>query len=297
MNVHGKRVLLTGASSGIGRALARELGGKRSRLAIAARQVNLLEDVAGEIERAGGARPAVLGTDLANRGEAARLARRAVEELGAIDVLVNNAGGGAGGTQWMVGDRDEAREMFEVNYWSPLALIQELVPPMRERGEGAVVNVTSLAQVTIMGGLGHYCSSKAALARATEALRLEGHGSGVQVLEAIVGPTDTAIQGESRLVPGFKEATRGIRLGKPEELARLIVRALERGKMRLVYPRMLAPTYTLPFIARAYEARLAVRLAPLLDTEDPRVMRGGSFGDEEARAARAAWEREKSSAR
>jgi uncharacterized protein len=160
---------------------------------------------------------------------------------------------------------------------------------MRKRDSGAVANITSLAQVAPWGGLGHYSLSKAALGSATETLRLELAGSSVQVLEVVVGPTDTAVQGESRLIPGFAEMIRRAPLGSPERLAQLVVRALERGRGRLVYPRSLAPVYTFPFLLRRTAPRMARRYADAAD--DPRVVRAGSTGDDLARAAREEWER------
>jgi NAD(P)-dependent dehydrogenase (short-subunit alcohol dehydrogenase family) len=77
--------------------------------------------------------------------------------------FINNAGGGVGGRIVAVGDRDEAREAFEINYWSPLALIQALAPPMLERGEGAIVNVTSMAQVSTWPSFGAYAATKMGL--------------------------------------------------------------------------------------------------------------------------------------
>jgi short-subunit dehydrogenase len=289
--IEGRRVLVTGASSGIGRAIAREMAGHGAALAIAARREGLLEELAGEIEGQGERRPVVLASDLSKRGAAAELAERAAGELGKIDVLVNNAGGGVGGTQWAVGDHDAAREAFEVNFWSPVALTAALVPGMRERGSGAVVNVTSMAQVTTMWAMGHYLATKAALARGTEALRLELTGSGVHVLEVIPGPVDTAVQAETRLIPGAGDVLDRAPLGDAQTLAGLAVRALERGRPRLIYPRSMRALYALPLIDRWYMSRQARRLADRIDTEDGRVIRSGSMGDEVAREARAAWDR------
>lgn len=289
--IEGRRILVTGASSGIGHALALQLAAKGASLAIAARREPLLEELATQIEADGLPRPPVLVADLASRGEAAKLAERAVEALGGVDVLVNNAGGGVGGLQWMVGDRDEAREAFEVNLWSPLALTATLLPPMRDRDDGAIVNVTSTGQVMPVWGMGHYVATKAALAQATETLRLELEGSGVHVLEVIPGPTDTAIQGESRLVPGFDRLVARAPVGKPEDLARLTIRALEKRRKRLVYPRGLRLPYSLPGIYRLYIGAMARRLRAELDTDDSRVIRSGSMGDPAAREAREQWER------
>jgi uncharacterized protein len=293
MMLSGQRVLVTGASSGIGRALAHELARRGAILAIAARRVELLEELGEEIVAAGAGRPVVIAADLCERGNAARLAATAAERLGSIDVLVNNAGGGVGGSQWAVGDADAAREAFEVNFWSPLALVQAVVPAMRERGSGAVVNVTSVGQVMPLWAMGHYAASKAALAQATEALRYELTGSGVHVLEVIPGPTDTAVQGETRLIPGAERMLRAASLGDPSALARLIADAIERERRRLVYPRRVAPAYLWPGLYRVFAARMARHLRSEIDADDDRVFRSGSQGDPEAREARERWERDR----
>src|SRR2546428_3667452 len=155
MELSGQRTLLTGASSGIGRAVAIELAARGSRLAIVARRQALLEELAEEIARAGHERPQVLVADLSERGAATEVAAQAIERLGGVDILINNAGGAAGGLQWVVGDHDKARGALEVNYWTPLALIKALVPAMRERDHGAVVNVTSGVQVMPLWFMGH----------------------------------------------------------------------------------------------------------------------------------------------
>ncbi len=253
-----------------------------------------VESVADEV-RALGPAALALRADISIEEDVIALRDAVVSELGRVDIVVNNAGSGVGGLQWVVGDRDEGRETFELNFWSPLALIQELVPPMRDRGHGAVVNVTSIAQILAMGGLGHYNASKAALAMATETLRLELSGSGVQVLEVVAGPIATGMQGEARLVPGADELLKRAPLGKPDTLARLTVRALERGRKRLVYPRALAGAYNFPFAGRAYVAVGASRFAKRMTEADQEllssVVRGGSSGDPMAQAARETWER------
>jgi short-subunit dehydrogenase len=290
-----RNVLLTGASTGIGRELARVLADRGARLVLTARDEDRLAALADEIARGGRSRPHVLTADLADRGAAAALAEQAVAALGSVDVLVNNAGGGVGGAQWSVGDDDAAREAFEVNYWSPLALTRALVPAMRERGEGAVVNVTSMAQVNTWLGFGAYASTKAALGVATETLRLELAGSPVHVLEAIPGPVDTAVQGETRLVPGIDRMLARVPLGDAAEMARRIVAALERRRAAVIYPRRAALAYAFPTLARADSRRLARRVAAEIDPAALEgllslVVRTGSRGDAVARQAREEWE-------
>ena len=257
MILQDKRALITGASVGIGRAIARALAERGVTMAIAARRTAALEELAGEMAGAGHERPVVLATDLTKRGAAADLATRAAAELGQIDILINNAGASAVGSQWDMGDGDAARELFELNYWSPMALIQALVPPMRRRRDGAVVNVTSLSGVTPWVCTGHYSSTKAALSLASETLRLELKGSGVHVLEVIAGPIETALLAWVRRdVPGASAAMAWGPRGKADKLARLVVQGLERRRKTLVYPRSLGLTPFLPVPSRWLMARL-----------------------------------------
>lgn len=297
MDLRGRRVLLTGASSGIGRALALRLGEKGARLAVAARRTELLQSLAEEVAAMGAPRPAVLPADLSRRGAAAELAERAVEALGAVDVLINNAGGGVGGSQWAVGDGDAAREAFEVNVWSPVALTAALVPAMRARREGVVVNVTSGAPYgAVWPAFGTYAATKGALVVATAVLRTELASSGVRVLEAMPGAIDTAVQGETRLIPGIEKVIGPReRLGSPDVMARKVVRAIERGRDLVVYPETTRLVYWFPAVARAVVGRMAVRTFADLDPEVREALlglsiRSGSQGDEAARWAREQWE-------
>ena len=291
-----RSVLLTGASSGIGRELARQLAGRDARLAVVARTETALEALADEIATLGGHRPVVIAADLSVRGAAADVARRTTTALGPVDVLVNNAGGGVGGSQWAVADGDEAREAFEVNLWSPLALVGALVPAMRERGDGIVVNVTSAAQTVTWPGFGTYAATKAAFALTTEALRLELIGSGVHVVEVVPGPVDTAVQGETRLIPGIDRLLKPLGMGDPAEAAHRIVDAVERRRPRVVYPSAAGIGLTLPALGRRRARRLAARhftTVPEADREAllSMAIRSGSAGDPVAVEARAAWER------
>lgn len=287
--ISGQRILLTGASSGIGRELAKALAARGAFLAVAARREGVLDELADEIAAAGGHRPIVLATDLSRRDAARELAERALTELGGVDILVSNAAVGVFGYQWNVGDRDEARDVYETNFWSPLALIQALVPHMRERGSGTVVNVTSLMQLRTWPGLGYYASSKAALAMATESLRLELTGTGVDVMELLPGPVDTEFLAEAREAPGAGHILRNLPIGTAADVATAAVRALEQGKARIVYPKPLAAALYVPMLVRRKAARLVAKVAKDIDRDDNRVLRSGSAGDPVAVQARADW--------
>jgi len=294
--IAGQGVLLTGASSGIGRELAKQLAARGARLALVARRRPQLESLAAEIEAAGGAKPVAIDADLSVRGATRDVAAAALEELGRVEVLINNAGGGVGGRIASVADREEAREAFEVNYWSPLALIGALAPPMRERGRGAIVNVTSMGQITTWPGFGAYAATKAALSVATETLAMEMSGTGVHVMEVLPGPVDTAVQGETRLAPGIDRMLGRMPLGDAFTMAARIVAGLERNRRRVIYPRLATLAYLLPALTRHDLRRRAARASREVDGWDALeglVVRTGSHGDEINRYAREQWEKER----
>jgi NAD(P)-dependent dehydrogenase (short-subunit alcohol dehydrogenase family) len=234
--LNDKRILVTGASSGIGRALAKAYAVEGARLVLLARRRERLEQLAEEIETAGGRPPSIVVADLSVRGRAKDAAGEILEQ-GHLDVLVNNAGGAVGGSVWAVADGDEARSDFEVDFWSPLALIGAFVPEMRRRQSGTVINVTSMRQVFAWPSFGQNTAAQAALAVITETLRLELEPFGVRVVEVIPGPIETAVQGPTRLIPGIVDAIHG-RLGSatPEELAEKIVAATIEHRDRVFCP-------------------------------------------------------------
>jgi short-subunit dehydrogenase len=239
--------------------------------------------------------PAVFEVDLSERGEAKGLAAAAREALGEVDVLINNAGGGVGGRIVAVGDRDEAREAFEVNYWSPLALIQALGPGMLKRRSGTIVNVTSMGQVSTWPSFGAYASTKAALSVAAETLAMEMEGSGVHVMEVLPGPVDTAVQGETRLAPGIERMLKRVPMGDAATMARRIADGMEHRRKRVIYPRQAAVGHFFPALVRWDGRRLAARTARELGAQEREaleslVVRTGSMGDEITRQARDAWE-------
>jgi len=257
-----KTALLTGASSGIGHQLALELARRGATLALAARRRALLEQLAEQITRAGAPRPVVLEADLSKRGSAAALASAASAALGRIDVVINNAASNLHGCPSAVGDREEARELFELNVWSPMALVHELVPEMRERGGGKVVNVTSLATVAPFPAVGHYCASKAALSLATRSLGLELRGTGVGVLEVLLGPIDTDGSRANRAIEGAERWLDAARPGRPDRAAAAIARAIARDRSRLIYPRRMSPSHELPILGRIYAASVVRGFEP-----------------------------------
>ena len=289
-----RTVLLTGASGAIGAETARRLGAGGARLAISARREERLISLADQVEAAGCTRPTVLAADLGRRGVAAELAERALAALGEIDVLINNAGASVQGLTWTAGDGDEAREVLETNFWSPLALSASLVPRMLSRGSGAIINVGSLARVSPFPHLGHYAASRSALSLATEVLGMELDPRGVRVVEVALGPVDTPASRENRALTGadgWLDGRPG--LGDVDHAAAAIVAAAQGDARGVVfYPRALRWAHRFPGLGRRYARRMA-RGANL---HDEAVRLGGSSGDAGLRALRDQWEDSKASA-
>lgn len=249
IDLSGKTAVLTGASSGIGRELALALAARGAILALAARRADLLDDLAAQIEGTGAARPTVLPADLAVPGAATDLARRALDALDGVDIVVNNAGTNLTGAQTRLADSTAARAVFEVNLWSPLALTSALLPAVRAADSGVIVNVTSTVQAVPLPLLGYYAASKSALAQATRSLRLELAGTGIRVLEVVPGSTDTALRDIDEL-PWKSAPPKTFPPVAPASTAAAIVRALERGTQRVVHPRYSLLPLEIPALGR-----------------------------------------------
>jgi short-subunit dehydrogenase len=288
MKTQGKAVLITGASGAIGAEVVRQLARRGARLAISARREDLLDSLADEVAAGGGTRPAVLTADLGRRGQAAWLAERALETLGTVDVLINNAGASIQGLTWIAGERDEARQVLETNLWSPLALVAALAPQMVARGEGAIVNVGSMVQVSPFPHLGHYAASRAGLALATQVLQQELGPRGVRVVEVALGPVDTPSSQENRLLKGADRWLDGRPgLGRIDAAAEAIATAVTGSAEGVVfYPRVLRWAHRIPGLGRRY----ARRMARGADVEDETVRVGGSTGDSRLRNLREQWQ-------
>ena len=188
--------VVTGASSGIGEATARQLSAAGFEVALIARRGERLETIAKEIEAAGG-RATVLVADLADESQTTSAIRRAIDALGQVDVLVNNAGFSPGAAIEQM-KRDEIRNIFDVNLFAALQLVGEVAPLMRAQGGGRIINVGSLA-ASIPAPLAiPYISSKIALHTATDALRLELVPWNIDVSLVIPGFVDTAVFDNAR---------------------------------------------------------------------------------------------------
>ncbi len=220
MNPRGTVCIVTGASSGIGAATARLLGAAGASVVLAARRADRLNTLEAELPDA-----LAVPTDVTDPEQVGRLVDCAIERFGRVDVLVNNAGQGLH-VPLLELDAGDLRAVFELNVIAPLTLMQRVVPGMRERGGGAVVNVSSATALRVFPGLGGYAATKAALNMLSQTAMLEFADPPVAV--SVVYPSVTATEFHDHLrAGGLVRSARGITPDPPELAARAVLFALE----------------------------------------------------------------------
>jgi NADP-dependent 3-hydroxy acid dehydrogenase YdfG len=240
----GKVAAITGASSGIGEATALALAAEGAAVALAARREDRVADLAGRIEKDGGSALAV-ATDVTDEEQANAFVARANEELGGLDVLVNNAGvmllgpvAGAPTDQW--------RQMIEVNLLGLLYCTHAALPLMGAAGSGDIVNVASVAGRTVNFGSGVYNMTKWGVVGFSEALRQECGRAGVRVTAIEPGWVDTELQGHNEhpaVVAGMKKAMEKVeRVLDADDIARAITFAVTQPPHVSINEMLIRPT-------------------------------------------------------
>jgi short-subunit dehydrogenase len=247
----GRNALITGASSGIGRLLALAMAAKGARVALVARRWEELEGVAEEV-RAGGGNAIVLACDVGDRVQAVATAARAAEELGSIDVLVNNAGYGRH-RRFLDSDLDDMERMMRVNYLGSLYFTKALLPAMVERGRGWLVFMASVAGRIAPADETAYAASKFAMVGLASSLSLEIEDAGVHVLTVCPGAIRTPFFDDEALARLPAVARR--QMAEPGGLVDAIMDALARGRRELTYPRWIASGYVAQALAPEFTRR------------------------------------------
>jgi len=197
--MRGRTVLVTGASSGIGRETALAFAAAGANLVLVARRANLLGKLAAEVRKLG-AEALVAATDVTQPAAVAACFRKAVKRFGAVDIVVNNAGVLIPARVAELRTADLQR-MLDVNLIGALHVMQEAVKVMRRQGQGHIVNVGSLAGRRGFSPLGGYCATKFALVGLTEALRTELVGERIHVSLVLPGVVDTPMAGSAMKDP------------------------------------------------------------------------------------------------
>ncbi|MCI0376251.1 MAG: SDR family NAD(P)-dependent oxidoreductase [Gemmataceae bacterium] len=230
----GRRILLTGASSGIGKALAEQLSQSGARLLLGARSKDKLQELTSKFN-ACGAETFALKADVTLEEDRGRLLEEAQTRLGGLDVLINNAGIAS----WAhFADSNEAvlRQIIEVNFFAPAELIRLAIPMLTKGEKPAVVNVASMCGRRAMPAWSEYSASKYALCGLTEALRGELARFDIDVLLIVPGLTSSEfsqhlLQRQGRAKLDFSQGM------PPEQVAAAIVKSLRKNKTETVLGR------------------------------------------------------------
>ena len=221
-----RRALVTGASSGLGRAFARELAARGMHPILVARRGRRLHELASELHQKHGSRCEVLPADLSDPAEVARVADAALDDGAGVELLVNSAGFGVVDDVPHT-DRDRVLTMLDVNCRALTDLTYRFLPPMLARGHGAVLNVASVAAFTPVAYMSGYAATKAYVLHFSEGLWAEARDRGVTVTAACPGPTKT----EFFDLAGVSGWLRKARAADPEKVARRSLRQMEKGRL------------------------------------------------------------------
>jgi len=238
VRIDGARVLLTGASRGIGAATALELARRGARLVIVARTRKSLDGVADEC-RDLGAEVDVVVADMSKEAEVLAMVATAEAQMGGIDVLINNAGLGLSNPVAEISAED-LRYVFEVNVVAPHVATVAALPGMLSAGSGRVINVGSVASHISTPNLGGYSATKFALKAMSDALRMELRGTGVKVTLICPGPiaTEFVVNSAGEVEGVFPTKPIG---APPLDVAKAICRAITRGSAELFIPAYYQP--------------------------------------------------------
>ncbi|HKQ80133.1 MAG TPA: SDR family oxidoreductase [Blastocatellia bacterium] len=241
-DLRGKRVLITGGSRGLGLALGREFISRGACVAICARDVEELERASSDLVRPG--RPVLaLPCDVANLEEVGRMVAAVREHFGTIDVLVNNAGViEVGPVETMT--KSDYEEALNINLYGPLNTMLTVIPEMRQRGEGRIVNIASIGGKIAIPHMTPYATSKFALIGLSKAMRAELAKDGVIVTAVCPGlmrtgsPRNATFKGQHRAEYAWFSISDSLPLltVSAERAARRIVTACQRGEAEVIFP-------------------------------------------------------------
>lgn len=233
--IKGKVVLVTGASSGVGQAVSIRFAKGGAKVALVGRNQVALERSVKEIEKfsqekSGTAKSFIC--DLNEISSISQLVNTVREEMGPIDILINSAAYAVGG---LVEDCpiDQYRKNLEVNFFAPLALIQAVLPDMKQKGSGQIINVTSGVGTRALPGFSSYCVTKFALNGLTESLRLELKPFGIDVILISPGRVASKFHDRTEFYGRLKMVLPPLQIRSAEEVAERIFNA-SRKRLREV---------------------------------------------------------------
>lgn len=228
--ISGSRILITGASQGIGRALAVEGAKRGGKLVISARSADL-DSLAEELRRQGAEVEAVRG-DVTSAEDRKRMLDAAVDRFGGMDILINNAGIGATG-HFIDASEERLRKIFEVNFFGLCELTRSAIPLLRQGTKPMIVMISSGVGKRALPARSEYSASKYALQGFTEALRAEMARFDIDVLSVCPGLTATNFP-QNMLENKARVPLDHLRAMTPEQVAVASCRAIEKGKSEII---------------------------------------------------------------
>jgi short-subunit dehydrogenase len=225
--LEGMRVLVTGASQGIGRAIATVAAQRGARVLASARSLNLLQELAESVRKTGGT-ISIVEADVSNPEGRQKMLQAAVQHFGGLDILINNAGIGACGPFADVSP-EAFRQLFETNFFAAAELIRLCLPVLRSGNKPAIVNISSILGKRAMPGQGIYSASKFAIQGLSESLRAELITEGIDVLIVNPGATETnfhnnIIEDKGRPLMSTKRRMSALAVGHAT------IKAIEKGR-------------------------------------------------------------------
>jgi short-subunit dehydrogenase len=230
----GKTVIITGASSGIGKALAYEFAAKGSKIVMGARNATNLKEIAEDIKKLGG-EVAYLKTDVTVEDDCKNLIDSAIRNFGQIDILINNAGISM---RALFNDADISviKRLMDVNFWGTVFCTKYAIPYLLQ-SKGSVVAVSSVAGIKGLPGRTGYSASKFAIHGFMESLRIENLKTGLHVLMAYPGFTASNIRNSALVASGKEQGKSPLNEDKimsAEEVAMHVYKAVKNRKTSLV---------------------------------------------------------------
>lgn len=220
MLLHDQTAIVTGASSGIGRAIATTLARNGANVVLAARRADKLAEVAEEIQATTPARVLVVQTDVTQENDIRELVRTTTETFGKVDILINNAGFGYFASVLEM-DMDTVDNMMNVNLRGAMMCVQHIVPGMMERRHGSIVNILSIAAKNGVKNGSAYAASKFALRGFAESLFMEVRDHDIRVVNICPGSVATEFFDRAEFAhPNIDKALR------PDDIAATVLTAL-----------------------------------------------------------------------
>jgi len=268
-----RRALVTGASSGIGRAFAVQLAASGADLVLVARRRDRLDELANRLRAEHGTEVEVLVADLTDDGDLATVERRFGDDGAPVDLLVNNAGFATSGRfATLPIDREVAE--IRLNVLAPVRLTRAALPGMVDRGHGGVVNVSSIAALQPLPHWATYAATKAYLTSFSEAVHEEVRGQGVVVLALMPGFTHTEFHGHVGPPP---VGIPGPLWMDAEQVVKSGLAALDRRRASRVPGGLNRMVATLSRLTpRALSRRMVARVGPPADDDDASTASWGS---------------------